>query len=156
MLKLLPLLALLPLSQNRSALVWTLPEDEAECLAIGRRVGYPVIIKASGGGGGRGMRLVADADELSDVFERCRSEAAAAFGDGSLFVEHAVVDVNTNHFAEHHCVRDRCIAEFHDLLDATFETCLGFLDPRCSDRFRRQWREPCEIELALAPIKFSG
>ena len=51
------------------------------------RIGYPVILKASAGGGGRGMRMVAAADDLSAAFERCASEAAAAFGDGALFVE---------------------------------------------------------------------
>ncbi|TMW66726.1 hypothetical protein Poli38472_014038 [Pythium oligandrum] len=53
-------------------------------------VGYPVIIKASMGGGGRGMRVVNSADELAENFERASSEALAAFGDGTVFIERYV------------------------------------------------------------------
>jgi acetyl/propionyl-CoA carboxylase alpha subunit/acetyl-CoA carboxylase carboxyltransferase component len=53
-------------------------------------IGYPVMLKAAAGGGGRGMRAVASADELAEAFERCRSEAATAFGDGAIFVEKLV------------------------------------------------------------------
>ncbi|WP_293679238.1 carboxyl transferase domain-containing protein [uncultured Phenylobacterium sp.] len=67
-----------------------LPSAEAAAKAAAQ-IGYPVMLKASAGGGGRGMRLVADASELAGAFERCRSEAQAAFGDGSVFLEKAVV-----------------------------------------------------------------
>ena len=50
-------------------------------------LGYPVLLKARAGGGGRGMRVVGDAAAMDEAFERCHSEAAAAFGDGALFVE---------------------------------------------------------------------
>ncbi|KAJ2002045.1 pyruvate carboxylase [Coemansia thaxteri] len=49
--------------------------------------GFPVIIKAAMGGGGRGMRVVRKADELESAFERARSEALSAFGDGTVFIE---------------------------------------------------------------------
>ena len=52
--------------------------------------GLPVIIKAAMGGGGRGMRVVRARAELRDAFERARSEAAAAFGDGTVFIERYV------------------------------------------------------------------
>jgi pyruvate carboxylase len=53
-------------------------------------VGYPVIIKASMGGGGKGMRVVNKAEELEDNFTRASSEALAAFGDGTVFLERYV------------------------------------------------------------------
>ena len=58
--------------------------------ALAGDLGYPVMLKASAGGGGRGMRLVEDPADMSEAFDRCRGEAAAAFGDGSLFVERLI------------------------------------------------------------------
>jgi propionyl-CoA carboxylase alpha chain len=54
---------------------------------IGRRVGYPVLIKASAGGGGKGMRVVEREAELQEQMERAISEAVSAFGDGAVFIE---------------------------------------------------------------------
>src|SRR5918912_453135 len=54
------------------------------------RVGYPVMLKAAAGGGGKGMRLVAAEGELAPAFETARSEAAGAFGDPSVYIERAV------------------------------------------------------------------
>ncbi len=51
------------------------------------RIGYPVLIKASAGGGGKGMRLVETEDQLEEQMQRAISEATAAFGDGSVFIE---------------------------------------------------------------------
>lgn len=64
-----------------------LPEDENECLAIGRRVGYPVIIKAAGGGGGRGMRVVHQEEDLLKSIRLTRTEAGAAFGNPMVYLE---------------------------------------------------------------------
>ena len=58
--------------------------------AAAERLGYPVMLKAAAGGGGRGMRLVESAADMAEAFERCQSEARAAFGDGALFVEKQV------------------------------------------------------------------
>ncbi|MAQ14297.1 MAG: acetyl-CoA carboxylase biotin carboxylase subunit [Sandaracinus sp.] len=54
-------------------------------------LGYPVMLKASAGGGGKGMRLVEKAEDLVDSFERARSEAANAFGDDTVYIEKAIV-----------------------------------------------------------------
>ena len=53
-------------------------------------IGYPVMLKAAAGGGGRGIRRVDGEAELAEAFERCAGEAAAAFGDGTLFVEQLI------------------------------------------------------------------
>jgi acetyl-CoA carboxylase biotin carboxylase subunit len=64
-----------------------LPDDPAEMLKIGRKVGYPVIIKAAGGGGGRGMRVVRTEDELIQSVNMTRTEAGAAFGNSTVYME---------------------------------------------------------------------
>ncbi len=61
--------------------------SEGEALEWARNVGYPVIIKASAGGGGRGMRIVRNDEELPALFKAASSEAAAAFGNGDLYME---------------------------------------------------------------------
>jgi acetyl-CoA carboxylase, biotin carboxylase subunit len=62
-------------------------QSEDEALEWARQVGYPVILKASAGGGGRGMRVIRTADELPRLFQAAHSEAAAAFGNGDLYME---------------------------------------------------------------------
>ena len=64
-----------------------LPEDEAECLKIAQRVGYPIIIKAAGGGGGRGMRVVHEESELIKSIKLTQVEAGAAFGNPMVYLE---------------------------------------------------------------------
>ena len=61
--------------------------EPAEALALAEEIGFPVIVKAAAGGGGRGMRVARDRDELLRVLEPARSEAAAAFGDDSVYIE---------------------------------------------------------------------
>jgi acetyl-CoA carboxylase biotin carboxylase subunit len=64
-----------------------LPTDPADCAKIARRVGYPVIIKAAAGGGGRGMRVVNTEAHLHNALQLTRQEAAGAFGDPTLYLE---------------------------------------------------------------------
>jgi len=61
--------------------------DDEHALAEANRIGYPVLIKPSAGGGGRGMRMVRSPRELQQAITICRSEARAAFGDDSLYLE---------------------------------------------------------------------
>ncbi len=68
------------------------PTDPAELLAAGERIGYPLLIKAVFGGGGRGMRRAANPDELVDRATAASEEAKAACGDGSLYLEKALTD----------------------------------------------------------------
>src|SRR5689334_9888929 len=69
--------------------------EEATTLEQARQlapeIGFPVLLKAAAGGGGRGMRLVHSADELEDAYATASGEAQAAFGDGSIYLEKAVV-----------------------------------------------------------------
>jgi acetyl-CoA carboxylase biotin carboxylase subunit len=64
-----------------------LPEDPKEVLRIARAVGYPVIIKAAGGGGGRGMRIVHTEAALTNAVTMTRSEAQSAFSNPSVYLE---------------------------------------------------------------------
>jgi len=61
--------------------------DVATAKAIASKIGYPVLIKASAGGGGKGMRVVDDEDAFASQMERAIGEATSAFGDGSVFIE---------------------------------------------------------------------
>jgi len=61
-----------------------------EASATAEQFGFPVMLKAAAGGGGKGMRLVADTQDLRSAFETAQTEAAAAFGDSSLYLEKAV------------------------------------------------------------------
>jgi acetyl-CoA carboxylase, biotin carboxylase subunit len=65
--------------------------DLEQARQLAAEVGFPVLLKASAGGGGRGMRLVETAGELDAAYRTASSEAQSAFGDGSLYVEKAVV-----------------------------------------------------------------
>ena len=62
-------------------------ESVEEAVKLAAAVGYPVILKASAGGGGRGMRIVERADQIEAQFVAAREEAAKAFGDGSVYLE---------------------------------------------------------------------
>src|SRR6476660_5693887 len=61
--------------------------SEGEAIEWAKQVGYPVIIKASAGGGGRGMRIVRNEEELPALFRQATGEAASAFGNGDLYME---------------------------------------------------------------------
>ncbi|MEM0929172.1 MAG: biotin carboxylase N-terminal domain-containing protein [Pseudomonadota bacterium] len=84
------------------------------------RIGYPVMVKASAGGGGKGMRIVSSPGDLSEAVARARSEAEASFGDGRLLIEKAVTEArhvevqvfadthgNTLHLGERDCSLQR-------------------------------------------------
>jgi len=91
-------------------------QSNEEALADAERIGYPVLLKAAAGGGGKGMRVVQTADELPRAFEAASNEARSAFGDGSVYLEkylegprHIEIQVladahgNTVHLGEREC-----------------------------------------------------
>ncbi len=63
------------------------PDEPADCLKMAKKIGYPVIIKATGGGGGRGMRVVHKAEDLIDSIAMTRAEAKTAFGNDVVYME---------------------------------------------------------------------
>ncbi|MBR8743053.1 carboxyl transferase domain-containing protein [Nocardiopsis sp. MG754419] len=65
-------------------------ETLEEALAAGERIGYPLMLKATAGGGGRGIRVVTNGEDLADAYERTSQEAARAFGSGIVFLERLV------------------------------------------------------------------
>jgi len=67
-----------------------LPADPGECARIAHEIGYPLMLKASWGGGGRGTRVVSDAVELAQLLPVCRGEALAAFGNDEVYLEKLV------------------------------------------------------------------
>jgi len=62
-------------------------ENEEDALKISKKIGFPVILKASSGGGGRGMRIVHTENDLSQMYHMAQKEALAAFGNGDLYIE---------------------------------------------------------------------
>ena len=66
--------------------------DAADAVKIAKQVGYPVMIKASAGGGGKGMRIAYNDAEAREGFERSKSEAASSFGDDRIFIEKFVTE----------------------------------------------------------------
>ncbi len=91
-----------------------------EAKALAKEIGYPVILKAASGGGGRGMRIVEDESYIENAFFACESEAVNAFGDGTLYMEkfiesprHVEVQVvgdsfgNAIHIGERDCSMQR-------------------------------------------------
>ncbi len=91
-------------------------EEDSEALKLANKIGYPVIIKAAMGGGGRGMRVVHNDISLRSAFSAASAEAEAAFGDGSIYLEKFIVEPrhvevqviadnsgNTLHFYERDC-----------------------------------------------------
>jgi len=95
-------------------------KDEAEAIKIANKIGYPVIIKAAAGGGGRGMRVAHNDISLHKAFAAARSEAEAAFKNGTLYIEKFIVEPrhvevqimadksgNAIHFYERDCTIQR-------------------------------------------------
>jgi acetyl-CoA carboxylase biotin carboxylase subunit len=79
--------------------------DAAEALAAARKIGFPVLIKAAAGGGGKGMRLVGGEADFVAAFDGARREATSAFGDGTVYLEKAIErprHIEIQVFGDHH------------------------------------------------------
>lgn len=104
-----------------------------EVLSIADQIGFPIMIKAAAGGGGRGMKIITDKENVKQIFESATAESKAAFGDGSLYVEKYIA--NARH-VEVQVIGDK----FGNVIN------LGERD--CSTQRRHQKL----IEEALAPL----
>jgi acetyl-CoA carboxylase biotin carboxylase subunit len=115
-----------------------LPADlpDAGVAAIGASIGYPLLVKAVAGGGGKGMRAVADPSELAGAVHAARSEAGAAFGDRAVYLERRLT-------------RPRHIEV--QLLGDAFGTVLPFVERECSIQRRHQKVVEETPSLAVSP-----
>jgi len=102
-----------------------LVRDEAEAVRIAHQIGFPVLIKAAAGGGGRGMRLALNDLALKSAFQQAQAEAEAAFGSGDLYIEkyiehprHVEVQILGDHYGNvvHLWERDCTIQRRHQKL----------------------------------------
>ena len=116
--------------------------DEAAALNAAKKIGYPVILKASAGGGGRGMRVAQNEADLSKNFSLCVQEAQAVFGDGSIYLEkylsathHVEVQIAVDHegTALHFGERDCSLQRRHQKL--VEESPSTALTPRVREEF---------------------
>jgi geranyl-CoA carboxylase alpha subunit len=116
------------------------------------RIGYPVMVKAAAGGGGRGMRLVADASQIQAALHSARSEAEASFGSGELLIERALlaprhIEVQVFADTQGHCIhlgeRDCSVQRRHQKL--VEETPSPGIDAALRGRMGR-----CAVDLAQA------
>jgi acetyl-CoA carboxylase biotin carboxylase subunit len=115
-----------------------------EALALAERIGYPVLVKAAFGGGGRGMKLVHNQADLVAAWELASSEAAASFGDGTVFVERFVQN------AKH--VEVQILADQHG-------HCVHLGERECSVQYRYQKvieEAPCEALSVEARARLHG
>jgi propionyl-CoA carboxylase alpha chain len=98
-------------------------DDPEEAASIAEEIGYPVLIKAAAGGGGKGMRIVEDPAEFQRSFRAAQSEAKSAFGDGRVFIEKYIVQPRHIEF--------QILADSHG-------TCLHLFERECSVQRRHQ------------------
>ena len=127
-----------------------LPDDPDECLRLARDIGYPVIIKAAGGGGGRGMRVVHTEANLLSAIQLTQGEAQAAFGNPTVYMEkflanprhiefQVLADAHGNavHLGERDCSMQR---RHQKILE---EAPAPGLDPKLRDKIGRRCAEAC-------------
>lgn len=89
-------------------------KDSAQAISIAEEIGFPVIVKAAAGGGGRGMRVVYNADDMRNAFESASREAASHFSDGRVFIEkfiqkprHIEIQLLSDQFGNAICLGER-------------------------------------------------
>ncbi|MDP2242100.1 MAG: acetyl-CoA carboxylase biotin carboxylase subunit [Burkholderiales bacterium] len=127
-----------------------LPEDAKEVVRIAREIGYPVIVKAAGGGGGRGMRVVHTEAALSNAVQTTRTEAQAAFGNPAVYMEkylenprHIEVQVLADKFRHAIYLGDRDCSMQRRHQKVIEEAPAPLLNPRARLRIGERCAEAC-------------
>lgn len=110
--------------------------SDAEVLEVAARIGYPLMLKAVAGGGGKGMRMVTDAADLPGALRAARSEAGAAFGDSAVYLERRIL-------APRH-IEVQLLADSHG-------TVVPFVERECSIQRRHQKVVEESPSLAVSP-----
>jgi acetyl-CoA carboxylase, biotin carboxylase subunit len=110
--------------------------SDADVLAIAERIGYPLMLKAVAGGGGKGMRMVATPEELPGALRAARSEAGSAFGDSAVYLERRIL-------APRH-IEVQLLGDHHG-------TVLPFVERECSIQRRHQKVIEESPSLAVSP-----
>ena len=109
---------------------------DAQVLEVAERIGYPLMLKAVAGGGGKGMRMVASSAELPGALRAARSEAQSAFGDGAIYLERRIIS------ARH--IEVQLLGDHHG-------TVLPFVERECSIQRRHQKVIEESPSLAVSP-----
>ena len=140
-------------------------QNEAEAMKISRKIGFPVIFKASAGGGGKGMRIVLEEKDLVHMFHTAQKEAFAAFGVGDLYIEKYISDMrhievqiladnkgNMVHLGERDCSIQRRHQKLIEeapfiFLDMKFRKMIGELAIKAAKAFK--YRNAGTIEFIL-------
>jgi acetyl-CoA carboxylase, biotin carboxylase subunit len=123
-----------------------------EALQIAREFGFPVMLKASAGGGGKGMRLVENENDLKSALETAQSEALASFGDASVYIEKAIVrprHIEIQVFADKHgnCVH---LGERECSIQRRHQKVIEECPSPINDAFLRQKMGECAVMVARA------
>lgn len=127
-----------------------LPDDPDECLRLARDIGYPIIIKAAGGGGGRGMRVVHTEANLIQAIQLTKGEAQAAFGNPTVYMEKYLANprhiefqvlADTHGNAVHLGERDCSVQRRHQKI--LEEAPAPGLDPKLRDKIGARCAEAC-------------
>ncbi|MFD1627131.1 pyruvate carboxylase [Azospirillum griseum] len=142
-----------------------LPDDPVETARLAEEVGYPLMLKASWGGGGRGMRVIETAKELPDLVAAARREALAAFGNGEVYLEklvrrarHVEVQVigdshgNLVHLFERDCTvqrRNQKVVERAPAVYLTTDERLGLCDAALKLARAAQYRNAGTVEFLM-------